>query len=380
MSGRGLLVLLVVTGVAVGAAAVASVSRGSALPADLPERLFPRLDDAVNDVAAVRLASDDAEVRFARVDGEWVSPTLDGYPAQFERVKEVILQVAELEPIEAKTDRPELHGRIGVLAPTGDADAAEGAGTLVELSDGSGEVLASVIAGSVASLGAEQATFVRRTDEPRAWLAAGRVAPRLDPMQWVDRDVVRLPREQVQRVDIVPAAGPSVLLYRALRTDREFELLNVPEGRSARGISATRPITTAMGFLRAEGVRRAGDAVPDDAITTTFTTFDGLSVEAVTWVESGEEEVVWAAFAARAPEASEQADVGPAEGAEPMTAAGRARELNEKLGGWWFRLPSFNAEAIRSSMDDMLEPAGAPGDDVPDAGVTGPPVEGPPAP
>jgi len=129
MGRNPIIALVVVTILAIGAAWMVSTSpSGHGL--SVPEHLVPDLHERINEVASVRLVQGEEEIQLARKGGDWTLASKDGYPAKFEPVKQLILSVAELKPLEEKTSNPDLYDRIEVGSPE-----QGGAGLLVEFSD-----------------------------------------------------------------------------------------------------------------------------------------------------------------------------------------------------------------------------------------------------
>jgi hypothetical protein len=103
-------------------------------------------DFAVNDVASVVLSGPDGRVTLKRGDKEWGVTERADYPTDFARVSELILKLSNLEAVQSV---PVAESDYGVLALRADGDdiPREEAGTKVELLDGSGQAITSLILG-----------------------------------------------------------------------------------------------------------------------------------------------------------------------------------------------------------------------------------------
>jgi len=103
-------------------------------------------DFAVNDVASVVLSGPDSRVTLKRGDKGWGVAERADYPTDFARVSELILKLSNLEAVQSV---PIVESDYGVLALRTDGDniPLEEAGTKVELQDGSGQELASLVLG-----------------------------------------------------------------------------------------------------------------------------------------------------------------------------------------------------------------------------------------
>ena len=129
---------------------------------------LPELLASANDVDALTIRNSDNETRLERQGENWVISNKDGYPAKIADIRKTLLQLARLISVEAKTSRPEQHGRIGLLTPA----SGDGAGTLVRASAEDNE-LVSLIIGNSRNAGSQQQHYIRRTAEDQSWLVAG---------------------------------------------------------------------------------------------------------------------------------------------------------------------------------------------------------------
>ncbi len=365
MNSRSLTVLAVLTAIVVAAAIASHTLRsgGRAPGLDTADRrLFPGLEERINEVESVSVESGGEALEIRRRDGRWTVESLDGYPAKFEEVKSLVLSVAALEIAERKTADPSRHARLGLEPPGGGRSSR-----LVSLIDGAGTSLAGLIIGSEAGSGGTNLVYARRADEDQTWLVRGKVDAITDPMRWVDTSVVSIPRARVKRVSIAHPDGETVTIARPDATTADFAVQDLPEGMTHGTATQVNAIADGLSFLRMEGVRAAGVDPTDPAspVVATFETFDGLVVEVRTWDDSG---TVRATLAARANDAerveASEGETGAVEEAEALTA---------RLQGWVFDLPRFAGDRLRRRLADVTqrqepqEPTPADTDDEPAA-------------
>jgi hypothetical protein len=115
----------------------------------------------VADVASVHFKDATHEATLARKDNHWVVQERGDYPANFQELSDVLIKLAELKVVQSETVGESLLPRVGLATP-GKAPAAEkkdeskdaskddaGIGTLVEIRDASGTMLASLVVGKV---------------------------------------------------------------------------------------------------------------------------------------------------------------------------------------------------------------------------------------
>src|SRR4051794_31358306 len=123
MSPKGFLTLAAATLVSLALAAYALVAtdrHASGSPASGPA--FPALVDRVNQIGSIEVRSASGTVTVLARDGLWRLPDKGGYPVETKRVRDLILGLAELRRVEAKTDRKDRLAKLELEDP-GDKDA-----------------------------------------------------------------------------------------------------------------------------------------------------------------------------------------------------------------------------------------------------------------
>lgn len=111
--------------------------------AKIGAKLLPGL--TVAEVAQIELRDAKAKVTLVRKEKHWVVQERDGYPADFKAISELIIKLADLKVVQAESIGEVLYARINLHDPA----KGEGSGTLVEMKDGAGKVLASVVLGKI---------------------------------------------------------------------------------------------------------------------------------------------------------------------------------------------------------------------------------------
>ncbi|MCL6609264.1 MAG: DUF4340 domain-containing protein [Geminicoccaceae bacterium] len=352
MSPKGVLVLATLTLGAVALAAHAVMQR------DLPitsvavdEPLLPGLAERLAEVATIAVTTEGRKTTVRRTERGWVVEELDGFPVDPTKVQSLARSLVTARLLEPKTDRPERWARLEL-----DADNAKSRARSVVLEDAQGRAIASVVVGKTryGAFGPGRgAVYVRRGDEPRAWLADRRIEVPAEPLDWVDRQILDIPREAIASVTLRPGTGEEVVIAKPSREAQELVLDQVPGGRAADKDKVERLASTLSG-LSLQDVRAAGE-VPfaQDAPRARFATVDGVVVEAVVHKEGeGDDASFWVRFAAQT---GEPLPGQPAEGTKP--AAEQVAQLAPRLDGWAFKLSRWSAERLVWTRDDLLQPA-----------------------
>jgi hypothetical protein len=339
MQRRGML-SLVAAAVALVVLAVLVLWRAdrSAGDAATGGRALPGLADKLGEVAAIRLTRGAMAINLRAGDRGWAVVEKGGYPADQDRVRKLLLQLAELELIEPKTDKPELLARLDL------DDPANGKSTEIVLQNRNGAMLGQIVIGrdrpSDIAKG-EAGVYVRKSGSDRAWLARGSFALGGDVLSWLDRRIIDIAPARVASVVLTAADGTAAIVARS-SADQPFAIDAPPADARPKPDAALAAPAGALDQLELTDVKRAtdGPTPKENAATAAFTTFDGVVIGLrVSPPEVGD----WLTFAATG------SGGGEAE----------AKALNDRLSPWAFQIPPARAKLLRMTLSDFLLPRGS---------------------
>lgn len=364
MRGRSLILLALITVAVVAAAVIVTWVRAprSSLEREL---LFPDLGKHVNDVAALRIEGGGKNLSLIRQQGKWVVQEGDGYPVLMDRVKQVVVGVAELRIAAIKTSSPELYSRLGVE----DLSARNAASMLLTLQDESRQPVASLIVGKPRRSGAPEdrpGLYVRLSGTQQALLVDGRLDVSAELSDWFDRQLFDIPATRIREIRIQHADG-TVLRVARPQPGTDLAVADLPKGNDLQSnVTVSRMGTVLEGFF-AEGVRSAAKLdFPDDATNVTVTTFDGLvaNISAAKIDDKPFAKFAFSFDAAAAPAKPAQVPAEtPATGGveakppEGPDVAGEAQKLQGVLNGWAFQVPQFKFELLNQRLEDLIRVA-----------------------
>lgn len=351
MKPKWLVGLAIIAVAAVGGAIyVVNSDQGPARRAEIGQRLFPEITDKGEQIRTIVISRKDGTFRIARQDDQWVMPDKSKYPVSVDKVRRLLVGLAELRALEAKTSSPANYPALEVE----NVDAPDAKSVQVALQDGTGANLFSVIVGkSYYGRGAgTEGVYVREAGEAQAWLAQGRVNVDRDPVAWLERAVVSVPRERVRSVTI-KANGKPLTVNRAAAADKDFALAGLPADRKAKTYEVN-AVGGAFESLELDDVRPAAELnFSNSTPVTEAVTFDGLRVTASFAEQDG---ATWARFAAKFEAPTEPVK---AEGETKLKSADEVRKeadaINARVGGWAYKLPNYKVETLRRKFDDLLE-------------------------
>lgn len=332
-------VVLAATAVSVVAAgyAVLSESRIQAPVAAGGASVFGDLLAHANDLQTITVASATGKFTIARKGDGWALAEKDGYPVLADKLRQLVAGLADLRLLEAKTDQPDRYARLEVE----DVAAKDAKSKQVTLAGPDGKPLADLIVGKqnfTSDLNGLHGIYVRKPGSAQAWLAQGSVDLPTTAVDWINRTIVDVAADKVQRLHFEPTAAPAVTVSKADKTATEFTLAPLPEGKSA-DPDALKRLTEVFTALDLDDVRADKDT--DKAVkagTAEAATFDGLTLKAELLVMDGG---TWLRLTASASAGSAAAD--------------EAKTISDRVSGWLFKLPQFKAALLQPKVDDYLK-------------------------
>lgn len=336
---------------------------GESRPAFPVVRMFPDLAAKVDDVASIQIETKDASFNIVRnAEGVWSVPDKSGYQADLNQVRSTILGIAELDLVDARTTRSDMHERLGLSLPkTG------GSGTLITLKDKKGEMLASLIAGVAVEGGGtdtRQAIYVRRANDAQAYVARGNLKPEPQQSQWLSKAFIVMARDRIKTAAIKPLKGRAYTVTRPTSKDQTFRVVEqLPAGRVLRTEGEANGVGNALLGISFDDVQPASKLDFTKAARAAYITFDGLTLSLSLIETQGEKDRdYWLTVNAVSNPVPAPAP-SPGKAAEPQLKPdvdGEAKEINKLMAGWAYKVPRYKAVLMTAPLEDLTRPAGSP--------------------
>jgi hypothetical protein len=318
-------------------------------PAGAGAALVPDLEAALGDIERVTVTRAGGEVvaTLEKRPDSWVVADKHGYVADAAKLRQALTALAEARVLEQKTSNPELYGRLGVEDVT--APTATGIGVAMTAP---GRELPTVILGNAEGA---RYRYARRAGEAQSYLVDRNPDVARAAAQWLDSVIIDVRSERVREVSITHADGEVVRLSKASAELANFEVADVPEGRELSYPGVANVVGNALRELNLEDVEPAAEGAAEEPTIVEFRTFDGLVVRVAGTERDDESWITLEASADAA--AAPAADAAPAEGAAPAEdPVAEAARINAKVGGWRYKIASFQYDQMTRRMTDLLKP------------------------
>jgi len=318
--------------------------------------LFPDLFEQLSTVNQIRFASGEGNFTLQREDENWYLPGHYNYPANFDEVKRMLIDLSEAEILERKTSDPENYAVLGVEGPNPEVPGGES--LRVSLLDDEAPV-AGLILGEqrqVTMAAGPKQFYVRRVGEQQSWLAEGYLQINPVMLNWIDREIINLARERIARVEITQPNGNAAVLVNLGEKDK-FGTPQSGEKTIFKYPQLGYDIAGSLHQMRLEDVKpvaefERGDA---DVVTAEFTTFDGLVVTAKTsFIDGFYFTTLSAEFDPSAiqpaPKGIQELDVIK----KPDEVRAEVEKLNQRLSPWVYRVSGFVGTNLMRAKDDIV--------------------------
>jgi len=345
LSGRRVVILLVVAVLVIGAGLWVSSNRSADQTAFAQGAVLPGLEGALNTVNEVRLTkADKSQITLKKRDADWVVVERD-YPADSGRVRKLLLDLAKLKSIEEKTSTPANYPALGVE----DLATPKATGTLVEAV--TPEKTFALIVGKPSGM---KTGYVRVSDAKASVLAEPQLTLDVEPQRWVERTIIDIPQERVQEVAVAPTGSPAYVAKRETREQTDFVVPALPKGRTLESPTAANASAGGLAALSLDDIRKAGAAAPATGEAApaaeppgasangatggkvTYKTFDGLVLE-VTGRSEGTRKLISIAASSTADATKEEAG-----------------KLQQRLAGWEYEIPTYKFDALFRPLEQIL--------------------------
>jgi hypothetical protein len=294
-------------------------------------KLMPGIEADAAKVERIVITQGGATTTIGKSADRWLVTSQDGYPASTEKVRSLLIALADAELVEPKTRLPSRYGLLQVDDPAAKTSSAR----LIKLEDASGGIVGEVIAGKDSTTGTT-GTYVRRPGEEQSWLASTRITGAARLKDWTDSRVYETDTEKVSLVTVeVQGEQP----YEVKRVDGgSHELATVPAGKKIKYVNMVDNIIEAASFLDLERVRKAIGATGGEAGKITLDIDGGLKLALKVRREA---DAAWATI-----EVSGEGD-----------GKKKAEEIAQRTSGWEFEILPSKADTMLKKQADLLEDA-----------------------
>jgi len=321
------------------------------------KKLFPHLMSILNEVTEINLSTKNNNLTLIRSDAQWQLKERHYYPVASTKVNPLLLGIADLRVLEAKTSNPALYSKIGLE----DISTPEAKSTLLTLKKAKDETVAHLIIGKdrIAKIDStRREIYIRKPDEKQTWLTLGQLPLEKNPEDWLEPEIINIDSDNIRQVQITHPEGERILIFRETPEDKDYRLADLPEKAKVKNSHTLNNIAMTLSHLNLDDVTIITAIKSNDKLSTRaiFTTFDGLEVT-LTIVEKEDKHYAkfsavfneTAVFVPQAPQ--NQTSDQPLKKADPKK---QAETLNAKFKTWVYELAQYKINDLKKKRDDLI--------------------------
>ena len=333
---------------ALGSLALAVMTYSSYLPwtdpVDYP-KLFPDIGKEAAKVATIGVGQGSKSVTLELKDKTWVLRERDGYPANADKVRTLLIALQDAELAEDKTKKPERYEVLQVEDPQSKGAASN----LLTLSDASKAVLAEMIVGRVranAFGGGRGGTYIRKPGEAQAWLVNSQIDISSDVKNWMKTRIFETQVDRIRKVT-VEIPGEEAVVIDWDEASKQLKLRAIPAGKQVKFVNSIPDMIDSLANIDMEDVRKSPDTPSGGNVSTVKIASEGGLV--ITYSVRNTPDGDWLSMAA--------AGEGEHRKFADLFTAGAK--------GWEFKLAKTKASEFLKKradlIDDIVEPEIGPG-------------------
>jgi hypothetical protein len=292
--------------------------------------VLPGLERSLNSATEIRISkAGGTRTTLEKRGDDWIVAER-GYPADFGKLRRLLLDLGSLKAIERKTRLARNYPVLGVE----DVSSPKASGSRIDVV-APGKTWSLIVGDSMDA----NSGYVRVATSRQSLLASPLLQVDATPSQWLDPIVVDLKQGRIREIEEQPAKGPRFSASRDKKTRANFEVRGVPRGRELSGPDAADSMASALSNLTLTDVAKAGTAPRGaDLSRAVFKTFGGLEVD-VAGYQSGQKHYIELSARALA-----------------TGAAAEAKRIDARTAGWDYQIPGYRYDEIFQSLEGLLKP------------------------
>ena len=311
------------------------------------EAVFPNLLVDLDRLKSVVIQERTDTISLDWAGSIWAVRESAGFPADEDKVAQLVIGLAQLVKVEPKTRLPDRYARLNL----GDPETPESKGKQVRLIDVNGKEIASLIIGKRKyTLGGDEVgTYIREPGDPQTWLARGEITATATPRDWLQRVVTDIEESQIQRVTVIHPDGEKIIAAKEMPGDEIFLIKNLPRRAQLSSAYTADQYGRILSDLQLDDAASAEEVSfpPEKTVSVTVEGFGGFRVVLDVAKVDGKD---WLRIAT--------AEVQSRGGEESERWAARMADISKRSHGRVFQVPAYEVATMKQRMADLLKKDG----------------------
>ncbi len=299
-------------------------------------QVLPGLTRQSDSIGTVELRQGDKKMTLKREGPAWKIAERDGYPANPERVRSLLMALARTELVEARTASRDKWKALELEDPT----AKDAKSRSLRILDAKGGALGELVLGKArpdAFGPGKGGIYVRRPGEAQTWLAMGDPKGGVDIKDWLALTPFETDSAKITKVTAEHPGEEPLVVEKGDGKEVKFKLAKIPAGMKVKQGVNVEHLATGFASLEIEDVRRLAQTPTGDQVSVLKLETEGGPL--VTFRIRKDGEASWISFSAAGEGDSKK----------------RAEEINAKSVGWEYKLPQWKLDQIAKRGAELFE-------------------------
>ncbi|MBI4357566.1 MAG: DUF4340 domain-containing protein [Gammaproteobacteria bacterium] len=319
--------------------------------------LFPELKDKLAEVTTLKIFKKLGvpKVTLVKNEDHWVVQEKHHYPADVKKINRLLLALSEARFLEAKTEQAENYAQLGVMSLENEKELDKG--VQLEILGPGGTVFVSLLVGEY-RMGANGGTHVRKPNEEKSWLASGELAAPALVHAWLDKEVIHIRPDSIQKVNLTPPKGKPFIVFKESLKEPHFVVADLSKKIKLSSEGGVDILASGLSHLYLEDIlpKEAVDWKRQTAVTqVTYQLFDGLVVQGK--LAKVKDKNILALQAFTEPtilKDGKDAKASLAEADNPATAD-TLDQFKTRLESYAYVIPGYSADLMRKRLEDFID-------------------------
>jgi hypothetical protein len=326
----------------------------------LPEKtavdslLLPEIAGQINDVSRVEIvtAGNNTVATLVRTGGAWQVEQMDGYRADWSKLKMLLVALGQARVIEPKTAKPEYYERLGV------EDVADGNAGSVLVRIGIGDQTTGLLIGHQAQ--GRQGQYVRLQDRADSALVDRVFELPRQTLDWADSRIIDINSSEVAEVEIIHPTAERISVMKISADQTDFDVVDLPPDREIKSSWAVNSLGSVFTMLDMETVKPESSVDWTGAVKMRLLMFSGVEILADLLEKENEYLLrLHASHPAASVVHNDNGESAAGQETDKQAAEDVAEQVevfNEKIGGWAYGISKQKFEAMVKKPEDLLKP------------------------
>lgn len=305
------------------------------------QALYPQLLASLNEVNEIQIKTKTSAVSLLKNGEQWGVKEKANYPAAMDKIADVLNGVANLNTVEAKTDKPELYNKLEVE----DVSSENAKSVQVTLKKGN-DMLADLIIGKARpSKGdsSRQEIYVRKAGDKQSWVVLGNVNVARQIDEWLDKQVANIEENRIREVVV-----NQTRIFREKADDKDYQLVDLPEKATIEQ-SNVKNLARTLDHLNFDDVMVLNEFNFENPIQAIFNTFDGWEVVLTLQTKDGKHYAKLSAIAKSDSMSGENKE----KAIEKLNK--EVQQFNQKVSNWVYVIPDHKARGLLQKREELFK-------------------------